>query len=529
MSAAEPPDTVPTRGPAKPSPPQYGVPETALIKYPHLRGLSLVFVLAAVMLHTIDSTIANVALPHMQGSLSANIDQISWVITGYIMAAAIATPSVAWLSDRFGLKRVLIGSILSFTAASALCGLAISLNDMILFRILQGMSGAALIPLGQTVLLSTFEKEELPRAMSLFGLGIMFGPIIGPTLGGYITEFMSWRWVFFVNVPIGLVAAAGLQFFVKERAIDKSAYFDGFGFVALVTAIACLQLVLDRGEGQDWFESWEIITLAVMAVIGLYLFTAQIMTAKQPLFAKEIFTNRNFIAGNIVFFIVMGNMITTAVLVPTLMQSIMGYPVLKAGLLIAPRGLGMMIAMVMTPRLSARMDPRYPPVIGIVIASWALWQQATVSIYFTEWQFVWTGFWQSFGLGMVFVQMSALCFSTIPDPLRLQATTVFNISRNTGSAFAASVGITFLTRSIQVNAHEIGESVTHFRKSFELSPILSAATDSPAVIALLHGGVVRQAAFISYINVFTLIALVTLIGIPLLLLIKPPKPVAVIE
>lgn len=505
------------------------VPETALINYPHLRGLSLVFVLAAVMLHTIDSTIANVALPHMQGSLSANVDQISWVITGYIMAAAIATPSVAWLSDRFGLKRVLIGSTLAFTATSALCGLAISLSDMVFYRILQGMSGAALIPLGQTVLLSTFKQEELPRAMSLFGLGIMFGPIIGPTLGGYITEYINWRWVFFVNIPIGLMAAAGLWFFVKERAVDKSAHFDGFGFVALVTAVACLQLVLDRGEGKDWFQSWEIISLTVLACSGLYLFVLQTKTARQPLFAKEIFTNRNFIAGNIVFFIVMGNMITTAVMVPTLMQNIMGYPVLKAGLLIAPRGIGMMIAMVMTPLLSARIDDRLPPVIGIVIASWALWQQATISIYFSEWQFVWTGFWQGFGLGMVFVQMSALCFSTIPDHLRLHATTVFNISRNTGAAVSASVGITLLTRGIQINSQEIGESVTLFRKPFDLLPILSGITENPAAMALLQGGIARQAAFISYINNFMLIALVTLIGIPLLLLIKPPKPVTILD
>lgn len=509
--------------------PRHNVPETALIKYPHLRGLSLFFVLAAVMLHTIDSTIANVALPHMQGSLSANMDQVAWVITGYIMAAAIATPSVAWLSERYGIKRVLIGSTLGFTATSALCGVAISLDDMVFYRVLQGMSGASLIPLGQTVVMSTYSREELPKAMSLFGLGVMFGPVIGPTLGGYITEYMNWRWVFFVNVPIGLAAAVGLWVFVKDHRIEQSSLFDGYGFVALVTFVGCLQVALDRGHGEDWFQSWEIISLSVLAGMGLYFFVLRTMSASRPLFAREIFLNRNFILGNLAFVIVMGNMITSLVMVPTLMQSVMGYPVLQSGLLIAPRGLGMMIAMSLAPRLAGGVDQRLMTIIGLVLASWALWEQSQVSIYFTQAQFAWTGFAQGFGLGLAFVQLGTLCFSTIPDRLRLQATTVYNISRNTGAALSASLGITILTRNIQINSQEIGENVAYLKKSFDLVPVLSAASDNPVALALLQSGIARQAAFISYINSFVLIAAVTLIGIPLVLLIKPPKPGAVFE
>lgn len=501
------------------------VPETALIRYRSLRGLSIVFLLMAVMLHTIDSTIANVALPHMQGALSANIDQISWIITAYIMASAIATPAVAWLSDRFGLKRVLIVSTLGFTAASALCGLAVSLNDMVFYRILQGLSGAALIPLGQTVLLSTFEREEYPRAMSLFGFGVMFGPIIGPTLGGYITEFANWRWVFFVNVPIGIIAAIGIALLVKERAINKNAYFDSFGFAAMVLAIACFQMVLDRGHGADWFQSWEIITLFLLALTGLYLYVLRTVTSDRPLFDREIYLNRNFVFGNLAFFIIMGNLITTSILLPTLMQSVMGYPVIKAGLLTVPRGLGMMIAMVLIPRVTEKLDQRFISLVGLLIIGVALVDQARINIYFTEWDFVRAGFWQGFGLGVVFVQMGSLCFSTIPDRLRLQATTVYNISRNIGSAFFASLAITWLARDIQINTAEIGENVNTFAKSLDTSTLaVSSLAENPTMLALFEGEISRQAALVSYINIFTLVALVTIVAAPFVMAIRPPAP-----
>ena len=227
------------------------VPENTLLKYPHWRGVSLTFVLMGIMMHTIDSTIANVALPHMQGSLSATIEQISWVITGYIVATAIATPSVAWLSARFGLKTVMLFSVLSFTLTSVLCGLAITLEDLVLYRILQGLSGAALIPLGQTIVLTAFKPEDMGKAMALFGLGVMFGPIIGPTLGGYITEWSNWRWVFFVNLPFGLLATAGIWFFLKDTLITKKLYFVTVGFVSLITALVRFQMLMDRVHGDD--------------------------------------------------------------------------------------------------------------------------------------------------------------------------------------------------------------------------------------------------------------------------------------
>lgn len=500
------------------------VPRGALIKYPGLRGVSLAFVLLGVMLHTIDSTIANVALPHMQGALSATIDQVTWVITSYIVAAAIMTPSVAWLSDRFGLKRVLIVSVLGFTVTSTMCGFAISLNDMVVYRFLQGASGAALIPIGQMVVLSSYPREDAAKAMAIFGLGVMLGPIIGPSLGGYITEVANWRWVFLINLPVGLAAAVGIALLVKEGPVSSDKYFDATGFFSLILAIGAFQFVMDQGHGEDWFESWKIIIWTVFTLLALYVFVVRTVTAKDPFFSRRLFSDRNFVASNVLFFAVMGNMVSTMVMIPVLMQSVMGYPALEAGIVLVPRGIGSMIGMALTPRLFARFDSRMVTGAGLLLTVVALIDQSHVSTFWTPWDFMRSGFVHGLGLGIVFVRISTLAYSTIPDQLLLQASTFFNSARNVGASFCASLAMSTLSRNVQINTAELGEYIHPLRKTLGLlAPGDPDALISQTVLALLHADVGRQAALISYGNNFLVIGLLSLLCVGLLLLIDEPK------
>jgi DHA2 family multidrug resistance protein len=498
------------------------LPEGSLVKYPALRGVSLVFVVMAVMLHTIDSTIANVALPHLRGEMAATVDQISWVITGYIIAAAIATPCVAWVSERFGTKRIFLIAIIAFTLSSVLCGLAMSLGDLVAYRILQGFSGAALIPLGQAVMMSTFEKEDYPKAMGLFGFGVMLGPIIAPTLGGYIIEIASWRWVFFINLPIGIVSALGVWLMLKEAPLKKDIRFDGFGYLTLVIAIGCFQLMMDRGQGEDWFESEEIFMWLIISALGFYYYTARTMSSDAPLFKRDLFVDRNFILGNILFFIIMGNMIATMVLLPNLMQSVMGYPVIHSGILLAPRGIGMMIAMVAAPRIAQRVNPKVLSAIGILIAAVALYDQSRVSIHFTDIDFIRAGFWHGMGLGLVFGQLGAMSFSTIADELRLEATTVFNITRNVGASVCASISMTVLARNMQVNSANLGENITPLNQAMELSPFsLHGGAVDEVTLTLLSGTVSKQAAILAYGANFFSLSVLCFLSTFLLMLLKP--------
>jgi len=492
------------------------VPENSLLKYPHMRGLSLTFVLMGIMLHTIDSSIANVALPHMQGSLSATVDQISWIITGYIVAAAIGTPPVAWLSARFGIKKILLTSVSIFTFASVLCGLSLTLEDMVAYRILQGLSGAALIPVGQTVVLSAYKPEEYSKAMGLFGLGIMFGPIIGPTLGGYITEWSNWRWVFFINLPFGMLATAGIWFFIKDTPARRNQTFDTLGFLSLIVAMGAFQLFMDRGHGKDWFDSWEIIAWAGLFVGSIYVFIVRTITAKAPFFDRLLYKDWNFVLGNIVFFFLGGNMVVMMIMVPIVMQTLQGYSVASAGMLLVPRGLGMMLAMTLTPRLTTKIDPRIVISLGLALTAFATWEQSQMGIYFAASDFVRTGFIHGMGLGIFFVSVGAATFSGLPDEMRLQAATFYSMIRNVGQSFCAALAMSAIVRSMQINVAELGESINALEKNLQLTISQSALNYDPtAALAIMQSITTKQAMTIAYINVFYAVSIMTLLLIPL--------------
>lgn len=499
--------------------------ENSLLKYPHLRGVSLAFVLMGIMMHTIDSSIANVALPHMQGSLSANTNQISWVITGYIVAAGIGTPPVAWLAARFGIKKIILCSVAFFTFTSVMCGIAVTLEEMVFYRVLQGFSGAALIPIGQTIVLSAYKQEEYSKAMGLFGVGIMVGPIIGPTLGGFITEWSNWRWVFFINLPFGLLAMGGIWFFVKDTPVNRNMHFDILGFLSLVVAMGALQLFMDKGHGEDWFESWEIIVWAGIFVSAVYVFIVRTITAKMPFFDRRLYADWNFVLGNILFLFVSGNMVAVMIMLPVVLQTLHGYSVFGAGLLLVPRGIGMMLAMSLTPRLAANIDPRKSISLGILIAAYAMWDQSQMGIYFTAWDFVRTGVTHGIGLGIVFVSLGALTFNNLPNEIRLQASTFFNMIRNVGQSFCAALAMSALASNVQINTAELGESINPLEKNLHLVLVNAGAFfDQSLALSIVQNITLKQAMTLAYVNMFFAVGVLTLCLLPIVWLCKKPAP-----
>ncbi|MEQ1440115.1 DHA2 family efflux MFS transporter permease subunit [Fontimonas sp. SYSU GA230001] len=491
------------------------------------RALVTIAVMAATVMQTLDTTIANVALPHMQGALSASQDQIAWVLTSYIVAAAIATAPTGWLALRFGRKQVFVTAVLGFTLASILCGLAGSLNEIVAFRILQGLFGAALVPLSQTVLLDSYPPERHGPAMALWGMGVMIGPILGPTLGGWLTEHYDWRWVFYINLPIGLFAAAALTAALPATAPQRAARLDVTGFVFLSLAIGSLQLMLDRGETQDWFGSTEIVVEAVLAVLGLYLFVAHTLTAPRPFLPPRLFRDRGFVAGLLMIGVVGVVMLATSALLPPFLQNLKGYPVVLIGLVMAPRGVGTMLAMLVCGRLLHRLDPRVTIVAGLFCSAASLLWMSGFSLDVTMRDIIGSGVLQGIGLGMMFVSLSTLSFATLEPRDRADATALFSLVRNIGSSIGLALCVAYLSRSTQAAHAALVEHVNVFNPAMAQYVNADGGLASSAGLALIEAEVQRQAAMLALIADFRAIALVVLLALPLLLLFRLPRRTAV--
>ncbi len=488
------------------------------------RGFIVVSIMLATIMQALDTTIANVALPNMRGSLSATQDQITWVLTSYIVAAAIMTPPAGFLAARFGRKRLFAWSVAGFTVASMLCGIATSLPEMVAFRLVQGVFGAALVPLSQAVLLDSFPKEKHGSAMAMWGVGVMIGPILGPTLGGYLTDYYDWRWVFLINLPFGILALAGILAFVPETAKDRSRPFDAFGFAFLSLAIGSLQLMLDRGEGEGWFGSTEIIVEAALAGLGLYVFLVHMFTHRRPFLEPALFRDRNFTAGLTLMFMVGVILFATMTLLPPFLQNLKGYPVVDSGLLLAPRGIGVMVMMAIVGRLVGRIDPRLLVGGGFLLAAASLWEMSLFSLDVTPWLIVKTGVIQGFGLGLIFVPLSAITFATLAPQLRNEATALFSLVRNIGSSIGISIVIALLTRNTQVNHAVLAEQVSPYNPLMHAPWLPDAwSTATAAGLAALNAELTRQAAAIAYLDDFVLMMFVTLAAVPLVLLLRPPR------
>lgn len=486
---------------------------------PH-RGLITLSVMLASIMQALDNTIANVALPRIQGSLSATQDQMSWVLTSYIVAAAIMTPLSGWLAGRFGRRRILLFSIFGFTLASAFCGLAQTLPQIVIARLLQGISGAALIPMSQAVLLDINPPEKYARAMGIWIMGVTIGPILGPALGGWLTEHYSWRWVFFINVPVGILCFFGVSAFMHET-VKRISRFDFFGFAALSLAIGCVQMLLDRGQGNDWFSDIETWIEAGVAATAMYLFIVHVLTTRHtPFISLALFKDRNFLTGNLFIFIVGVVLFATLALLPPMLQGLLNYPVVLTGMITAPRGFGTLAAMIVVGRLMPIFDHRYIIAAGLLMTAASLWQMTGFYLQMDYDAVVWSGVLQGFGTGFVFLPLSAIAFATLSPALRNEGTAVFSLIRNIGSSIGISVVITLLTRNTQIMHERLAENVTPFQSPW--NP-LAGAIDSMQGLAGLNAAVTRQAAMIAYNNDFKLMLILTLCAVPLVLLLKPAQ------
>jgi DHA2 family multidrug resistance protein len=494
------------------------------------RGAITACVILAVIMQALDTTIANVALPYIQGSVSASSDQINWVLTSYIVAAAIMTPPSGFLAGRFGRKRVLLTAIAGFVIASILCGLSQSLDQIVLFRLMQGLFGAALVPLSQGFLLDMYSLEERGSAMALFGVSVMVGPVLGPVIGGWLTDNISWRWVFYINVPIGALAFAGISIFVVETKKDIAAKLDWLGFAALSVGIGALQIFLDRGEQLDWFSSGEIIIEAIVCAGAFYIFLVHTFTSKRSFVNPRLFLDRNFALSFVFIFIVGVTYLASLALMTPYLQTLMGYPVMTAGIVMGPRGLGTMTCMFVVGRLIGRVDTRWLLTLGLGLTAWAMYVMTGWTPDVSQWTIVSVGFVQGAGLGFLFVPLTTVAFSTLPAAMRGEGTGLYNLSRNIGSSVGISVVTALLTENVQTNHANIAVYVTPFNHAFAapmarhvLNPLTAAGR------AALDGMISLQALIIAYTDDFKLLMILSLAVMPLVLLLKKPAAPAAVD
>jgi len=479
-------------------------------------------VMAATVMNSLDSTIANVALPHMQGSVSASQDQITWVLTSYIVAAAIMTPLTGWLASRFGRKRLMLYSIVGFTVASGLCGIATSLGELVGFRLLQGSFGAALVPMSQAILLDINPPERHGPAMAVWGMGAILGPIIGPALGGYLTDSYSWRWVFYINLPVGVLAFAGLWFFLSETKAAGKIRLDVFGFAMLALGIASLQIMLDRGQQKDWFSSLEIWIEAVSAVTFFYLFVVHTLTAKHPFIDLALFKDRNFLFGSVFGFFLGVLIFSVLALLPPMLETLMGYPVVTTGLVTAPRGVGTMVSMILVGQLIKRVDPRVLIGLGMVLVAWSTYDMSGFSLGMDASLVISTGFIQGLGTGLIFVPLSTVAFATLDPKYRNEGTAMFTLIRNVGSAIGISVLQAMTIRNSAVVHSRLVEGVrpdnpTLARSGFHVD------FSSLHSLAAVNAEITRQASMVSYVDAFYALFIIIIVISPMILFMRPPR------
>jgi len=467
----------------------------------------------------IDMTIANVALPHMQASIGASPEQIIWVLTSYLIAGAIATPLSGWMAGRFGRKKVMVFSVAGFTLASALCGAANDLETLVFARALQGACGAALVPLSQAILLDINPPENYAKAMAIFSLGSMAGPIIGPTLGGWLTDAFSWRWVFFINIPIGIISFVGMLAFLYESRHEKTSRFDMFGFLTISAALASFQLMIDRGEHLDWFDSTEIWVYAVIIGVALYLAIVHMFTARDTFIKPELFRNRNFAIGSVIGVLLGIAVFATVPMIVIMTQTLLGYTAFHTGMIGMPRAIGTVVAMLLVTQLVERFDTRIILGCGLAISAFSMLMYSRMDLYVDERALLVTGFVQGVGGGLIFVPLSVLVFSTLPQSLRNEGASMNALMRNIGNA----TGISFLQREL---IHLTADSRAHLVDGVRPdSPVMQYARPdfdfgSAEALAGINQEIVRQANMVGNIEMYWLVFLISLLMLPLLLFMR---------
>ena len=498
--------------------------EHAPAKEVRFRGLITFAIMLATIMQVLDTTIANVALPHMQGSLSATQDQITWILTSYIVASAIMTLPTAWLMGRFGRKNLFLFTVGGFTLASVLCGMATSIEQMVLFRVLQGCCGAALVPMAQATMLDINPKEKHAKAMAMWGMGVMIGPILGPTLGGWLTESYNWRWVFYINLPLGIIAFIAMLLFMPDSERSDRP-FDKFGFTMLALMIGALQMLMDRGEGKGWFDSREILLYAALAGSALWMYIIHTLRTPHPFLSPEIFKDRNLMTSLVFIFFIGILLLATMALLPPFLQTLVGYPVLDVGLLMAPRGIGTMLAMVMVGSLANRLDARILLLIGLSCTALSLNAMTYFNTSVQAFTLIWTGMLQGFGLGFIFVPLSTVAYATLAPKYRAEGASVFSLSRNMGSSVGISMVMALLSRHMSTNHAYLTENVTAATLGISLQQVpQDVVSNASGILLMLDAEITRQAATIAYLNDFKLMFWVVIFAAPMVLMLKKAPP-----
>jgi DHA2 family multidrug resistance protein len=493
-------------------------------------------VMFATFMEVLDTTVVNVSLPHVAGSLSATIDESTWALTSYLVANAIVLPLAGWLARQFGRKRLLMASVTGFTIASFLCGLAPTLSLLILFRVIQGATGGALQPLSQAVMLEAFTPERRGKAMAFWGLGIVTAPILGPVLGGWLTDSYSWRWVFYINIPVGAVSLLMMQRFVFDPPYlggQRSARIDWTGIGLLALGIGALQVFLDKGQEEDWFESHFIATLAVVSAVALVVFLLHEWRAEHPVVDLRVFRSRTYAAGVLLITVVGFVLYGSLVLLPILLQTLLAYPALQAGIALAPRGVGSFLAMPVVGAVLGRIDARRLLGVGLVLGALTLWWLSVLNLNAGYWDIFWPQFVQGVSLALLFVPLTTITMDPIPRENMGNATSIFNLMRNIGGSLGIAASTTMLARHQQVYVNNLGAHVDSYglagrtlfeqlRSAFVMrGSDLATATEQArvAVWALVR----RHSAMLSFNDVFRDLAVLFIALLPLLFLMKSPR------
>jgi MFS transporter, DHA2 family, multidrug resistance protein len=503
---------------------------------PHVNPwIIAISVMLSTFMEVLDTTVVNVSLPHIAGSLSATVDESTWALTSYLVANAIVLPITGWLANYFGRKRLLMAAVTGFTCASFLCGLAPNLPALIIFRVIQGACGGGLQPISQAVLLEAFPPRDRGKAMGFWGLGIVVAPMLGPVLGGWLTDNYSWRWVFYINIPVGVLAIIMTKLFIFDPSYIRrgSSRVDYWGIGMLAVGVGALQIVLDKGQEEDWFSSHGITALAVISIVALGTFILyELFATEHPVVDLHVFKLRTYATG--VFLMTMLGFVLygSLVLLPILLQTLWGYPALQAGIAMAPRGLGSFIAMPVVGAIMVRFDPRRLLTLGMCVAAFTLFQLSWLNLYSGYWDVFWPQLVQGLSLALLFVPLTTITMDPIPKEKMGNATSIFNLMRNIGGSVGIANVTTVVARHTQMHINDLGANVNPYNLSSRMmlhglegafvSRGMDPSTASRSAYGAAFGLVARQAAMVSFVDAFWLLGLTFLLIIPLIYLMKKP-------
>jgi DHA2 family multidrug resistance protein len=486
-------------------------------------------VMLATFMEVLDTSVANVSLPHIAGTLSASTEEATWVLTSYLVANAVILPITGWLSSYFGRKRLLITCIIIFTASSALCGAATSMTMLIVARVLQGIGGGVLQPTAQAVLMESFPFEKRGQAMAVYAMGIIVAPIIGPTLGGWITDNYSWRWIFYINVPVGIAAVLMAMWFIENPPYlkrTKGSRIDYLGFALMTVCLATFQLVLDTGQQNDWFASKQIVLLSIISAASLVGFVIRELTVEEPIVDLRVLANRNFGVGTLLMTIVGGVLYGTTALLPLFLQTLLGYPAVQSGLAVSPRGIGSMASMIIVGRLVGKIDSRLLMTFGFFVLAISMYMLAGVNLEIATSNIVWPNIINGFAMGFIFVPLTTTATGTLGREQMSNAAGIYSLMRNLGGGLGISAVTTLLARGAQQHQAMMVSHLTPYDPAFQqrLQQLQrafgSTATGTQQAYAVIQGIVVRQANLLAFVDNFRLLTYVCLACIPLVFLLR---------